>query len=156
MDYLVDMDGLYFGAVAPSDDAAFMWPHQIYQIIGSECHVAKDLARSDMLVCLDDSIIDASYPGICTILTTAQHHGKASPELLQKQWGISYEAAQKTVTTQSILQHATIRLTSSCSITSGSMKSSTCILCIRSTSHIPRTPVPKCLPPKADLLSCIQ
>jgi hypothetical protein len=69
----------------------------------------KDLTRSDTLVLLDDSITDASYPGICAILTTAWHHGKASLELLQKQWGIGYEAAQKTieVTTQFILRHAT-------------------------------------------------
>jgi hypothetical protein len=67
-DYPVDMDGLYFSAVAPSDDAALMWPHQIYQIMGLQCHVAKDLTRSDMLVRLDDSIIDASYHcilGLC-------------------------------------------------------------------------------------------
>jgi hypothetical protein len=108
-DYPVDMDGLYFGAVAPSDDAAFMWSHQIYQIMKSQCHVAKDSDRGNALVHPDDPIVDASYPGICVILTTARHHGKASPELLQKQWGIGFEVTQKTieVTTQLTLRHAT-------------------------------------------------
>jgi hypothetical protein len=108
-DYPIDTDGLYFGAVAPSDDAALMWPHQIYQILTSQCHVAKDPDRSNASVHPDDPIVDASYPGICTILTTARHHGKALPELLQRQWGIGYKVTQKTieVTTQLILRHAT-------------------------------------------------
>jgi hypothetical protein len=70
-DYTVDMDGLYLGAVAPSDDAAFMWPHQIYQIMQSRCHIAKDSNRGDVLVHPDDPIVNASYRGICAILTTA-------------------------------------------------------------------------------------
>jgi hypothetical protein len=108
-DYPIDADGLYFGTVAPSDDVPFMWPHQIHQIMKSQCHVIKDSDRSEPLAYPDDSVIDASYPGICAILTTARHHGKASPELLQKQWGIGYETAQKTieVTTQLVVRHAT-------------------------------------------------
>jgi hypothetical protein len=54
VDYPIDADGLYFGAVALSDDAPFMWPHQFHQIMKSQCHVLKDL-ENESLTYPDDS-----------------------------------------------------------------------------------------------------
>jgi hypothetical protein len=39
MDLPVDTDEHYLGAVGPGDDAALMWPHQMYQIMESKVHI---------------------------------------------------------------------------------------------------------------------
>ena len=101
-------DAMYHHAVAPNDEAALFWPHQIHQVLVGKAHVLDSAPAPGTPIAGDGNPGEHSYPAIFGINTSGRHHGPVTPELLQKQSGIGFETAQRTieVTTQLALRHA--------------------------------------------------
>jgi hypothetical protein len=59
----VSTDERDLGVVGPSDDAALMWPHQIYQIMESRIHVGigQPSLQNSMTAGHTGSVADAGY-----------------------------------------------------------------------------------------------
>ena len=84
-------------------------PHQIANAIISCVRVDSiRMAPRPSMADAGTNTSDLSYPGVCALCTSKRHHGIVIPELLQRQWGIGYEMAQRTikVTTQMLMRHA--------------------------------------------------